>query len=155
MSLGVWGQGDCTVSPPHPLRVTQFSLTAFQTWSSMSFSDPGSTERTAQKRKFPSPPHSSNGHSPQDSSTSPIKKKKKPGLLNSSNKEQVKEPPRVALVPVGWRPGSSGAAWVPDIDVAGGQALAVIYIKGSSAEACANSFFSGVSDLFWGQRIEL
>ncbi|XP_007639469.1 protein kinase C-binding protein 1 isoform X4 [Cricetulus griseus] len=50
--------------------------------------DPGSTERTAQKRKFPSPPHSSNGHSPQDSSTSPIKKKKKPGLLNSSNKEQ-------------------------------------------------------------------
>ncbi|XP_044241814.2 MYND-type zinc finger-containing chromatin reader ZMYND8 isoform X36 [Ursus arctos] len=51
-------------------------------------SDPGSTERTAQKRKFPSPPHSSNGHSPQDSSTSPIKKKKKPGLLNNNNKEQ-------------------------------------------------------------------
>ncbi|XP_028625481.1 protein kinase C-binding protein 1 isoform X11 [Grammomys surdaster] len=50
--------------------------------------DPGPTEKTAQKRKFPSPPHSSNGHSPQDSSTSPIKKKKKPGLLNSSNKEQ-------------------------------------------------------------------
>ncbi|NXQ85821.1 PKCB1 protein, partial [Nyctibius grandis] len=50
--------------------------------------DPGSTERTAQKRKFPSPPHSSNGHSPQDASTSPIKKKKKPGLLNSNNKEQ-------------------------------------------------------------------
>lgn len=54
------------------------------------FSDPGSTERTAQKRKFPSPPHSSNGHSPQDTSTSPIKKKKKPGLLNNNNKEQVK-----------------------------------------------------------------
>uniref|UniRef100_A0A8C5U386 Zinc finger MYND-type containing 8 n=1 Tax=Malurus cyaneus samueli TaxID=2593467 RepID=A0A8C5U386_9PASS len=34
------------------------------------------------------PPHSSNGHSPQDASTSPIKKKKKPGLLNSNNKEQ-------------------------------------------------------------------
>uniref|UniRef100_A0A8C8ZLG6 Zinc finger MYND-type containing 8 n=1 Tax=Prolemur simus TaxID=1328070 RepID=A0A8C8ZLG6_PROSS len=50
--------------------------------------DPGSTERTAQKRKLPSPPHSSNGHSPQDASSSPIKKKKKPGLLNSSNKEQ-------------------------------------------------------------------
>uniref|UniRef100_A0A2K6AFW6 Zinc finger MYND-type containing 8 n=1 Tax=Mandrillus leucophaeus TaxID=9568 RepID=A0A2K6AFW6_MANLE len=49
---------------------------------------PGSAERTAQKRKFPSPPHSSNGHSPQDTSTSPIKKKKKPGLLNSNNKEQ-------------------------------------------------------------------
>ncbi|XP_048078161.1 MYND-type zinc finger-containing chromatin reader ZMYND8 isoform X21 [Ursus arctos] len=53
-----------------------------------SMADPGSTERTAQKRKFPSPPHSSNGHSPQDSSTSPIKKKKKPGLLNNNNKEQ-------------------------------------------------------------------
>ncbi|XP_066243693.1 MYND-type zinc finger-containing chromatin reader ZMYND8 isoform X17 [Saccopteryx leptura] len=50
--------------------------------------DPGSTERMAQKRKFPSPPHSSNGHSPQDTSASPIKKKKKPGLLNSNNKEQ-------------------------------------------------------------------
>lgn len=53
--------------------------------------DPGSAERTAQKRKFPSPPHSSNGHSPQDASASPIKKKKKPGLLNSNNKEQVRE----------------------------------------------------------------
>ncbi|XP_075384759.1 MYND-type zinc finger-containing chromatin reader ZMYND8 isoform X3 [Tenrec ecaudatus] len=50
--------------------------------------DPGSAERTAQKRKFPSPPHSSNGHSPQDTSTSPIKKKKKPGFLNSNSKEQ-------------------------------------------------------------------
>uniref|UniRef100_A0A8C0J631 Zinc finger MYND-type containing 8 n=1 Tax=Chelonoidis abingdonii TaxID=106734 RepID=A0A8C0J631_CHEAB len=50
--------------------------------------DAGSAERTAQKRKFPSPPHSSNGHSPQDASMSPIKKKKKPGLLNSNNKEQ-------------------------------------------------------------------
>ncbi|XP_028354197.1 MYND-type zinc finger-containing chromatin reader ZMYND8 isoform X8 [Physeter macrocephalus] len=57
-------------------------------WSCVSLSDPGSTERTAQKRKFPSPPHSSNGHSPQDTSTSPIKKKKKPGLLNNNNKEQ-------------------------------------------------------------------
>ena len=54
--------------------------------------DPGFTERTAQKRKFPSPPHSSNGHSPQDTSTSPIKKKKKPGLLNNNNKEQVRGP---------------------------------------------------------------
>ncbi|XP_077908140.1 MYND-type zinc finger-containing chromatin reader ZMYND8 isoform X21 [Ictidomys tridecemlineatus] len=50
--------------------------------------DPGSADRTAQKRKFPSPPHSSNGHSPQDTSTSPIKKKKKPGLLSSNSKEQ-------------------------------------------------------------------
>uniref|UniRef100_A0A8C9UNN2 Zinc finger MYND-type containing 8 n=1 Tax=Spermophilus dauricus TaxID=99837 RepID=A0A8C9UNN2_SPEDA len=44
---------------------------------------PGSADRTAQKRKFPSPPHSSNGHSPQDTSTSPIKKKKKPCTLSS------------------------------------------------------------------------
>ncbi|XP_048666769.1 protein kinase C-binding protein 1 isoform X23 [Marmota marmota marmota] len=50
--------------------------------------DPGSADRIAQKRKFPSPPHSSNGHSPQDTSTSPIKKKKKPGLLSSNSKEQ-------------------------------------------------------------------
>uniref|UniRef100_A0A8D2APF5 Zinc finger MYND-type containing 8 n=1 Tax=Sciurus vulgaris TaxID=55149 RepID=A0A8D2APF5_SCIVU len=50
--------------------------------------DPGSADRAAQKRKFPSPPHSSNGHSPQDTSTSPIKKKKKPGLLSSNSKEQ-------------------------------------------------------------------
>ncbi|XP_028667464.2 protein kinase C-binding protein 1 isoform X1 [Erpetoichthys calabaricus] len=51
-------------------------------------SDPGSAERAAQKRKLPSPQHSSNGHSPSDSSASPIKKKKKPGLINSNNKEQ-------------------------------------------------------------------
>uniref|UniRef100_W5M8L3 Protein kinase C binding protein 1, like n=1 Tax=Lepisosteus oculatus TaxID=7918 RepID=W5M8L3_LEPOC len=51
-------------------------------------SDPGSAERAAQKRKLPSPPHSSNGHSPTDTSPSPIKKKKKPGLVNSNNKEQ-------------------------------------------------------------------
>uniref|UniRef100_A0A8C1R255 Protein kinase C binding protein 1, like n=1 Tax=Cyprinus carpio TaxID=7962 RepID=A0A8C1R255_CYPCA len=37
-----------------------------------------------QKRKAPSPPHSSNGHSPSDTSPSPTKKKKKPGLVNSS-----------------------------------------------------------------------
>ena len=50
--------------------------------------DPVSTEKTAPKRKFPSLPHSSNGYSLQGSSASPIKKKKTPGLLNSSNKEQ-------------------------------------------------------------------
>ncbi|XP_051516187.1 protein kinase C-binding protein 1-like isoform X5 [Myxocyprinus asiaticus] len=38
----------------------------------------------AQKRKAPSPPHSSNGHSPSDTSPSPTKKKKKPGLVNNS-----------------------------------------------------------------------
>uniref|UniRef100_A0A673LQ73 Protein kinase C-binding protein 1-like n=1 Tax=Sinocyclocheilus rhinocerous TaxID=307959 RepID=A0A673LQ73_9TELE len=41
----------------------------------------------APKRKAPSPPHSSNGHSPSDTSPSPTKKKKKPGLVN--NKDQV------------------------------------------------------------------
>ncbi|XP_059383425.1 MYND-type zinc finger-containing chromatin reader ZMYND8-like isoform X4 [Carassius carassius] len=40
-----------------------------------------------QKRKAPSPPHSSNGHSPSDTSPSPTKKKKKPGLVNT-NKDQ-------------------------------------------------------------------
>ncbi|XP_069740301.1 MYND-type zinc finger-containing chromatin reader ZMYND8 isoform X9 [Narcine bancroftii] len=49
--------------------------------------DLGSGERTSLKRKQLSPQPSSNGHSPQDDSLSPIKKKKKPGLANSS-KEQ-------------------------------------------------------------------
>ncbi|KAM4622578.1 LOW QUALITY PROTEIN: MYND-type zinc finger-containing chromatin reader ZMYND8 [Discoglossus pictus] len=49
---------------------------------------PASAERPGQKRRFPSPPHSSNGHSPQDLSTSPSKKKKKPGVINSNNKDQ-------------------------------------------------------------------
>ncbi|XP_077316719.1 MYND-type zinc finger-containing chromatin reader ZMYND8 isoform X4 [Lithobates pipiens] len=49
---------------------------------------PGSAERPVQKRKLPSPQHSSNGHSPPDASTSPSKKKKKPGMLNSHNKDQ-------------------------------------------------------------------
>ncbi|XP_029104626.1 protein kinase C-binding protein 1-like isoform X11 [Scleropages formosus] len=47
----------------------------------------GSAERGAQKRKMPSPPHSSNGHSPSEASPSPSKKKKKPGMVSSS-KEQ-------------------------------------------------------------------
>uniref|UniRef100_UPI00398EFDFA MYND-type zinc finger-containing chromatin reader ZMYND8 isoform X14 n=1 Tax=Pristiophorus japonicus TaxID=55135 RepID=UPI00398EFDFA len=50
--------------------------------------DPGSAERAGLKRKQLSPQPSSNGHSPQDESLSPIKKKKKPGLANSS-KEQL------------------------------------------------------------------
>ncbi|XP_051886955.1 protein kinase C-binding protein 1 isoform X6 [Pristis pectinata] len=50
--------------------------------------DLGSGERTGLKRKQLSPQPSSNGHSPQDDSLSPIKKKKKPGLANSS-KEQL------------------------------------------------------------------
>uniref|UniRef100_A0A8C5MYP4 Zinc finger MYND-type containing 8 n=1 Tax=Leptobrachium leishanense TaxID=445787 RepID=A0A8C5MYP4_9ANUR len=51
-------------------------------------STPSTAERPGQKRRFPSPQHSSNGHSPQDSSTSPSKKKKKPGQINSNNKDQ-------------------------------------------------------------------
>ncbi|XP_048464500.1 protein kinase C-binding protein 1-like [Rhincodon typus] len=50
--------------------------------------DSGSAERAGLKRKQLSPQPSSNGHSPQDESLSPIKKKKKPGLANSS-KEQL------------------------------------------------------------------
>ncbi|XP_049611073.1 MYND-type zinc finger-containing chromatin reader ZMYND8 isoform X2 [Syngnathus scovelli] len=47
---------------------------------------PGSAERSLvpQKRKISSPTHSSNGHSPTDTSSSPLKKKKKPGAMNSS-----------------------------------------------------------------------
>uniref|UniRef100_A0A3B4C3P8 Protein kinase C binding protein 1, like n=1 Tax=Pygocentrus nattereri TaxID=42514 RepID=A0A3B4C3P8_PYGNA len=47
-------------------------------------SDSASAERTATKRKVPSPPHSSNGHSPSEASPSPVKKKKKPGAVNNS-----------------------------------------------------------------------
>ncbi|XP_029682490.1 protein kinase C-binding protein 1 isoform X2 [Takifugu rubripes] len=47
-------------------------------------SDPGSTERPAQKRKMPSPSHSSNSHSSAETSPCQIKKKKKPGALSSS-----------------------------------------------------------------------
>ncbi|XP_072412467.1 MYND-type zinc finger-containing chromatin reader ZMYND8 isoform X11 [Chiloscyllium punctatum] len=50
--------------------------------------DSGSAERAGLKRKQLSPQPSSNGHSPQDESLSPIKKKKKPGMANSS-KEQL------------------------------------------------------------------
>ncbi|TTE51860.1 Protein kinase C-binding protein 1 [Bagarius yarrelli] len=43
---------------------------------------------SSQKRKTLSPPHSSNGHSPSESSPSGVKKKKKPGLVTSNNKDQ-------------------------------------------------------------------
>ncbi|XP_035499909.1 protein kinase C-binding protein 1 isoform X7 [Scophthalmus maximus] len=52
---------------------------------------PGSAERPAappQKRKVSSPTHSSNGHSPSDTSPSPLKKKKKPGAVHSHSKDQ-------------------------------------------------------------------
>lgn len=45
-----------------------------------------------QKRKVSSPTHSSNGHSPSESSPSPLKKKKKPGAVNSGSKDQVRAP---------------------------------------------------------------
>ncbi|XP_042347074.1 protein kinase C-binding protein 1-like isoform X3 [Plectropomus leopardus] len=48
---------------------------------------PGSAERPV-KRKVSSPTHSSNGHSPSDTSPSPLKKKKKPGAVNCNNKDQ-------------------------------------------------------------------
>ncbi|XP_046725352.1 protein kinase C binding protein 1, like isoform X3 [Silurus meridionalis] len=53
-------------------------------------SDLGSADATlaSQKRKAPSPPHSSNGHSPSDTSPSAVKKKRKPGLGISNNKDQ-------------------------------------------------------------------
>ncbi|XP_078274857.1 MYND-type zinc finger-containing chromatin reader ZMYND8 isoform X5 [Rhinoraja longicauda] len=51
--------------------------------------DLGSGERTSLKRKQLSPQPSSNGHSPQDESLSPIKKKKKPGLANSSKEQKI------------------------------------------------------------------
>ncbi|CAJ1051359.1 protein kinase C-binding protein 1 isoform X3 [Xyrichtys novacula] len=46
--------------------------------------DTGSSERMTQKRKMPSPSHSSNGHSSAETSPCPVKKKKKPGALSSS-----------------------------------------------------------------------
>uniref|UniRef100_A0A672JHH1 Protein kinase C-binding protein 1-like n=1 Tax=Salarias fasciatus TaxID=181472 RepID=A0A672JHH1_SALFA len=58
--------------------------------SARSKDPPGLAERTAgpQKRKVSSPTHSSNGHSPADTSPSPLKKKKKPGAVNSNSKDQ-------------------------------------------------------------------
>ncbi|XP_064162738.1 MYND-type zinc finger-containing chromatin reader ZMYND8-like isoform X3 [Anguilla rostrata] len=52
-------------------------------------SDLGSVEGSAQKRKLPSPPHSSNGHSSSETSPSPVKKKKKPGLVNNSKEQKI------------------------------------------------------------------
>uniref|UniRef100_A0A671KTA7 Protein kinase C-binding protein 1-like n=1 Tax=Sinocyclocheilus anshuiensis TaxID=1608454 RepID=A0A671KTA7_9TELE len=57
--------------------------------------DLGSAEQalTAQKRKAPSPPHSSNGHSPSETSPSPTKKKKKPGLVNNKDQCELRHGP--------------------------------------------------------------
>lgn len=53
----------------------------------------GSADRplVPQKRKVSSPTHSSNGHSPTETAPSPLKKKKKPGVVNSNSKDQVGE----------------------------------------------------------------
>ncbi|KAK2825165.1 hypothetical protein Q7C36_019092 [Tachysurus vachellii] len=48
---------------------------------------PAEATLACHKRKAPSPPHSSNGHSPSDTSPS-VKKKKKPGLATGNNKDQ-------------------------------------------------------------------
>uniref|UniRef100_A0A673LKR6 Protein kinase C-binding protein 1-like n=1 Tax=Sinocyclocheilus rhinocerous TaxID=307959 RepID=A0A673LKR6_9TELE len=57
--------------------------------------DLGSAEQApaAPKRKAPSPPHSSNGHSPSDTSPSPTKKKKKPGLVNNKDQCELRHGP--------------------------------------------------------------
>uniref|UniRef100_A0AAR2KY14 Protein kinase C binding protein 1, like n=1 Tax=Pygocentrus nattereri TaxID=42514 RepID=A0AAR2KY14_PYGNA len=68
------------------------SLHCSPSWfhSFCSVPDLGSAEAalSAQKRKAPSPPHSSNGHSPSDTSPTAAKKKKKPGLVTNNNKDQ-------------------------------------------------------------------
>ena len=70
-------------------------------WPLSAVSVPGLVERAAQKRKVPSPPHSSNGHSPAETSSSPVKKKKKPGAVSSS-KDQVRPPPPLSSVLTLW-----------------------------------------------------
>uniref|UniRef100_A0A8C5C461 Protein kinase C-binding protein 1-like n=1 Tax=Gadus morhua TaxID=8049 RepID=A0A8C5C461_GADMO len=71
MEVSVPTKGKPLISPPFP-------------------DPPGSAERVLvpQKRKVSSPTHSSNGHSPTDTSPSPMKKKKKPGAMSSHNKDQ-------------------------------------------------------------------
>ncbi|XP_076608002.1 MYND-type zinc finger-containing chromatin reader ZMYND8 isoform X5 [Chaetodon auriga] len=56
-------------------------------------SDTGSTERMSQKRKMPSPSHSSNGHSSAETSPCPMKKKKKPGALSSKDQSELRHGP--------------------------------------------------------------
>ncbi|KAI4873767.1 hypothetical protein NFI96_010623 [Prochilodus magdalenae] len=68
----------------------QFSCSIMRFPSFYSVPDLGSAEAalSTQKRKAPSPPHSSNGHSPSDTSPTAAKKKKKPGLVTNNNKDQ-------------------------------------------------------------------
>ncbi|CAJ1051356.1 protein kinase C-binding protein 1 isoform X3 [Xyrichtys novacula] len=72
----------------HPQSVTEDVGKPETTTEEMEIStrskDTGSSERMTQKRKMPSPSHSSNGHSSAETSPCPVKKKKKPGALSSS-----------------------------------------------------------------------
>ncbi|XP_059185138.1 MYND-type zinc finger-containing chromatin reader ZMYND8 isoform X2 [Centropristis striata] len=72
----------------HPQSVTEEEEKTEITSEGMEIStrskDTGSTERMTQKRKMPSPSHSSNGHSSAETSPCPVKKKKKPGAVSSS-----------------------------------------------------------------------
>ncbi|KAF1391261.1 hypothetical protein PFLUV_G00040080 [Perca fluviatilis] len=74
----------------HPQSVAEEAETTEITTEGMEIStrskvsDTGSTERMTQKRKIPSPSHSSNGHSSAETSPCPVKKKKKPGAVSSS-----------------------------------------------------------------------
>lgn len=61
-------------------------------WPSPALSDSGPSEKSsAQKRKMPSPSHSSNGHSSAETSPCQIKKKKKPGALGSSKDQVIRQ----------------------------------------------------------------
>ncbi|XP_051967003.1 protein kinase C-binding protein 1-like isoform X2 [Xyrauchen texanus] len=62
----------------------QFKLSISNLFYYYAVSYQGSVERAAPKCKVSSPPHSSNGHSPPESSASPVKKKKKLGAINNS-----------------------------------------------------------------------
>ncbi|XP_051271974.1 protein kinase C-binding protein 1 isoform X2 [Dicentrarchus labrax] len=69
----------------HPQSVAEETeITTEEMEISTRSKDTGSTERMTQKRKMPSPSHSSNGHSSAETSPCPVKKKKKPGALSSS-----------------------------------------------------------------------
>nr|XP_046240589.1 protein kinase C-binding protein 1 isoform X6 [Scatophagus argus] len=72
----------------HPQSVAEVEGKTENTAEGMEIStrskDTGSAERMTQKRKMPSPSHSSNGHSSAETSPCPMKKKKKPGALSSS-----------------------------------------------------------------------
>lgn len=76
-------------SAPSAIILPRVEVRLWNLWPSPALSDSGPSERgAAQKRKMPSPSHSSNGHSSAETSPCQIKKKKKPGALGGS-KDQV------------------------------------------------------------------